>query len=287
MKLHRELMDASRRAGMADVASEVLHNVGNVLNSLNVSIAVLRKSAVGSLIPKLAVANRELSNHQDSIGDYLENHERGKHFPAALDYITGTLETDRQTNLAETDRLIKNIDHVRTVIQQQLSLSRDQGVIETFCLLDLIEHSVQINQEKIDRAGATVTLRCQRTLNLMTDRHKLQQILINLISNAVSAVQELVVNSGRIEINVHVEDKNEEVAISVIDNGVGIAVENLSRIFSQGFTTKSDGHGYGLHSCAMTAQVLGGQLSGTSSGIGRGACFQLVIPIRQLELCKI
>ena len=284
-KLHRKLMDASRRAGMADVASEVLHNVGNVLNSLNVSATVIRRSLDKSLVTKLSTANRQFSQHKDDYGQYLQTDPKGKHFPAALDFITGALVTERETHLAESHRLLKNIDHVRKVIQQQLSMSRDSGVVETFCLHDLIEQCIEINCEKSKSVDATITFECPATLNLVTDRHKLQQVLINLVSNAIDALQHRQQGSGLIHIVAISE--NETVQISVTDNGVGIAPENLERVFSQGFTTKANGHGYGLHSCAMTAQVLGGTLNVDSQGDGFGACFRLVIPLSQLELCKI
>ena len=284
-KLHRKLMDASRRAGMADVASEVLHNVGNVLNSLNVSATVIRRSLDKSLVTKLSTANRQFSQHKDNYGQYLQTDPKGKHFPAALDFITGALVTERETHLAESHQLLKNIDHVRKVIQQQLSMSRDSGVVETFCLHDLIEQCIEINREKSKRVNATITFECPATLNLVTDRHKLQQVLINLVSNAIDALQHSEQGSGLIHIVATSE--NETVQISITDNGIGISPENLEKVFSQGFTTKANGHGYGLHSCAMTAQVLGGTLNVDSQGDGFGACFRLVIPLSQLELCKI
>jgi len=284
-KLHRKLMDASRRAGMADVASEELHNVGNVLNSMSVSTDVIRNSVENSLIPKLAIANRRFSEHQDDYCGYLEKDPKGIHFPEALDYMTDALVADRSVHLRETDQLMKNISHVRNVIQRQLSLSRDTGVIETFPLCELIEESVTINKHKANRCGAVVKVDCAKTLNLTTDRHKLQEILINLISNALDAIKDNSSSSSRIEITV--TNQLEKVEITVSDTGIGIPAENLQKVFLQGFTTKENGHGFGLHSCAMTAQVLGGSLNVTSEGPGQGSSFQLVIPLRQSELCKI
>ena len=283
-KLHNKLMDSSRRAGMADVASEVLHNVGNVLNSMNVSATVVRNSLQKSLTDKLAIASRRFLEHENDFASYLETDEKGKHFPAALDFISQSLVTDHGTHIEETERLIKNISHVRTVIQRQLSMSCDKGVIETFCLLELIQECVAINDDKADQIDAVITYECLATITLTTDRHKLQQALINLIANALDAV-EGVSRTGRVEV---IADRQlENVAISVTDNGTGIAEENLVKIFSQGFTTKIDGHGFGLHSCSLTAQALGGNLEVTSKGRGQGATFHLVIPMRQSELCRI
>jgi two-component system NtrC family sensor kinase len=60
---------------------------------------------------------------------------------------------------------------------------------------------------------------------------------------------------------------------------VGIAPENLTRIFSHGFTTRTDGHGFGLHSAALAAQQMGGRLTAQSDGPGRGATFTLELPV--------
>ena len=284
-RLHHKLMEASRRAGMADVASEVLHNVGNVLNSMNVSATVIRSSLKNSMIPKLAIANTKFSEHADDYGSYLDEDEKGKHFPAALDYMADSLMNERDAHMDETEQLLRNISHVRNVIQRQLSLSRDDGVIEKFCLLDLIEECIQINNDKAKRIRALVTFSCPETLNLETDRHKLQQILINLISNSLDAVEDNITPSRRVEVIVNNDDK--KVSIDVKDNGIGIPPENLTKIFSQGFTTKENGHGFGLHSCSLTAKVLGGTLNVSSEGLRRGSHFQLVIPLSQTELCKV
>ena len=284
-RLHRGLMDASRRAGMADVASEVLHNVGNVLNSISVSATVMNTSLKDSLLPKLAIANQQFAQHKHDYGDYLEKDAQGKHFPAALDYMVDALVTEQNANLEETEQLLKNVSHVRNVIQRQLSLSRNEGVIETFCLSELIDQCVSINYDKASRFEASIKVHCPDTLNLATDRHKLQQILINLISNALDAIHEHSPRYGCVE--VAVRQKPDDVEIIVSDNGVGITAENLGKVFLQGFTTKEDGHGFGLHSCAMIAQVLGGNLNVTSKGAGQGASFQVEIPLSQTELCKI
>jgi len=283
-RLHHKLMDASRRAGQADVASEVLHNVGNVLNSMNVSADVIRNSLKKSLAPKLAIASQQLFEHSDDYRNYLEENERGKHFPEVLGFISGTMVDDRELHVKEIELLLKNISHVRNIIQRQLSSSPGQGVIEMFCLSELIEECISVNRPKANQIAAVVTLQCSGTLNIETDRHKLQQVLINLISNALDAIRERSPKFGEVRV---VVDHDDDVEICVTDNGIGIAKENFEKIFQQGFTTKANGHGFGLHSCAMTAQVLGGNLKATSQGLGLGASFKLVIPLRKAELCKV
>jgi signal transduction histidine kinase len=108
------------------------------------------------------------------------------------------------------------------------------------------------------------------------DKHKLLQILVNLVRNAKYACQE----SERVDkqMTVRVANGDGRIKISVIDNGVGIPPENLTRIFNHGFTTRKDGHGFGLHSGALAAKEIGGSLNVHSDGPGQGAAFTLELP---------
>ncbi len=283
-KLHRELVDVSRRAGMAEVASEVLHNVGNVLNSINVSANYLQTSQQSSLLPKLAIARNFLLEHAETDDTCLHQDPRGKHFPSVLDHITDELVDDRDNQIRETNRLIQNINHIRAVIRSQLDHSQSCGVIEQFRLIEVLQDSMEINRNKAEQLGATLRLQCPKDLQLTSDRHKLQQVIINLISNALNAIESASFRVGCVEIQVR--QVNDGVDIRIIDNGIGILKENMEKIFMQGFTTRKDGHGFGLHSCALTAQILGGQLN-VVSGTEQGAEFALSLPINRSELCKI
>ena len=108
------------------------------------------------------------------------------------------------------------------------------------------------------------------------EKHKILQILVNLLRNAKHACQE----SDRADkrLTVRVINGDGRVRISVIDNGIGIPPENLIRIFSHGFTTKKDGHGFGLHSGALAAKEMDGSLTVHSDGPGQGSTFTLELP---------
>ena len=110
------------------------------------------------------------------------------------------------------------------------------------------------------------------------DRHKVVQILINLIRNAKYACDE----SGRVDklITIRTSTTEHSVRVAVVDNGVGIPPENLIRIFSRGFTTRKGGHGFGLHSGAIAAKEMGGSLVAQSEGPGHGATFTLELPYK-------
>ena len=116
------------------------------------------------------------------------------------------------------------------------------------------------------------------------DKHKVLQILVELIRNAKYACDE----SGKTDklLTIRIGPTANGVRISVIDNGVGIAAENMQRLFTHGFTTRQSGHGFGLHSGALAAQELGGSLQAKSEGLGCGAAFILELPCSPAEAVR-
>ena len=282
--LHQEMVEMSRKAGMAEVASEVLHNVGNVLNSLNVSATVTRKQLETSAIKKLMIARDAISNNKHDLVLFLTESKMGKHFPGALDVVTKQLEGENRRLLEESDQLIESISHVKSIINTQQSFARAGGLIQSFCIDDLISDCVQILSATLSSQRVSVEIECPRTLSMTTDKNKLKQILVNLVTNACDAVVE---HDQYRNILIFVSEIEGDVQISVTDSGIGIGEENLKQLFFHGFTTKATGHGFGLHSCALAAQVMGGGLEAKSDGEGFGATFVLTIPKEQVELCKV
>lgn len=287
-QLHKEMMEVSRQAGMAEVASEVLHNVGNVLNSLNVSVAVTRDQLSKSTIDKLVIARDVIKENEDDLAEFLTTTKRGQNFSGALDVVTDRLVSEHQKCVMESEVLLGNINHVRAIINAQQSLARGTGgVIQEFCLEETIQSCVGIMSESLVRHHVEIELECPRLMNLKTDKDKLKQVLVNLISNARDAIVEQGQGEQDRRITIRVTEIEGSVQISVRDTGVGIAKENLKQLFTHGFTTKQTGHGFGLHSGALAAQAMGGALSAQSNGKGAGATFVLVIPKEQSQLCKV
>jgi len=120
---------------------------------------------------------------------------------------------------------------------------------------------------------------------VITDRHKLLQIVVNLISNAQHAVQEGATH--RPHIVVTLARDGDHVRITIQDSGIGMSAEVLSKLWRFGFTTKKNGHGFGLHNSANVAREIGATLTAHSDGIGQGASFILRLPIGNPEaLCR-
>lgn len=275
--MHQLLLDTSRQAGMAEVATGVLHNVGNVLNSMNVSATlmqdILRQSKTASLVRTAGL----LEEHRNDLSTFLTTHPQGRLVPAFIVKLAHLLEGENQKLLKESAALAKNVDHVKEIIAMQQTYARVSGLVETVQVNDLVEDALRMNTSALDRHGVETIREFAPVPPIPVEKHKVLQILVNLIRNAKYACDE----SGRTDKRMIMRSANGDgrVKITIIDNGVGIPPENLTRIFGHGFTTRKDGHGFGLHSAANAAKEMGGQLSVHSDGPGRGASFTLELPV--------
>ncbi len=274
----QRLLETSRLAGMAEVATGVLHNVGNVLNSVNVSASLVMEKLRRSKAPNVGKAAALLIERNGDLADYLTEDEKGRQLPGYLAKLGEFLLEENKELLTEVDQLNRNIEHIKEVVAMQQSYARVSGVLEDLPLERLVEDAIAMNSGAFERHGVVVQKRFAEVPAVRVDRHKVLQILINLLRNAKYALDEVQRIDKRITISIAAGDKN-TVRLVVADNGVGIAPENLDRIFSHGFTTRASGHGFGLHSGALAAQSLGGSLSVASLGVNRGATFTLQLPV--------
>ena len=280
-QVHRELITTARRAGMADIATGVLHNVGNVLNSVNVSSAVigntLRKLKVAGLA-KIAVL---LGEHEQDLAAFMTTDSRGMKLPGFLTQLAGHLTAEQETALNEVDHLQKNIEHIKEIVKMQQIHASSTGFSERLDLRELIETALQMNMQSLNRYAVTIVREFQDIPPVSADKHKVLQILVNLITNAKQAMKdspERILTVGFLAAN------EASVRIFVRDTGCGVRTENMTRIFSHGFTTKTDGHGFGLHSSALAAKEMKGSLSVHSDGPGKGAIFTLELPVAASSL---
>ncbi len=274
--LNKQLVDTSRHAGMAEVATGVLHNVGNVLNSVNVSAGIVAEKLRRSKAPKLAKAAALLTEKNGSLAHYLTEDPNGQKLPGYLAKLGEHLAAENTALLREVDQLGHNIEHIKEVVAMQQSYAKVSGVFETLPLDRLVEDAIAMNYGAFERHGVTVVRKFSPAPPARVDRHKVLQILINLIRNAKYALDEVEGPDKRITISI--ESAGENVRVCVADNGIGIPAENLARIFGHGFTTRRDGHGFGLHSGANAATEIGGSLSVHSDGHQQGATFTLELP---------
>ena len=278
IQLNSKLIDTTRRAGMAEVASGVLHNVGNVLNSVNVSTGVIRHHLEESEIDQFRAVISLLSEHRDSLGDFLAHDPRGKKLPDYLEAFVQHLQHEEKQLTSEVDSLSKNIDHIKEIIATQQRHAVGIGITERQKIDHLVDEVVTIYADPLKQAGILMVAEFETCPEIVTEKHKVIQILGNLILNARDALAASRTPSKEIHIKTR-STAEQRVAIQVRDNGIGIKKDELKWIFTHGFTTKKEGHGLGLHSCAITAQELNGSLRVLSEGHGKGATFILELPI--------
>lgn len=279
LSAHKQLLETSRQAGMAEVATGVLHNVGNVLNSVNVSANLVIDIAKRSKASSLTRVAKLLRERERDLGSFIANDPNGRHLPGFLIQLSELLVEEQGTTIKELESLRSNIDHIKEIVAMQQSYSKISGVKEVLNAVDLVEDTLRMNASALLRHGVEVVREFEPVPPVSTEKHKVLQILVNLVRNAKFACTE----SGRPDkrVIVRISAHGDRARIEVIDNGIGIAPENLTRIFNHGFTTRKDGHGFGLHSGALGAREVGGTLSVSSEGVGRGATFTLDLPFAE------
>lgn len=277
-----ELVTSARFAGMAEIANNVLHNVGNVLNSVNVSADVVRETVRGSKAEGLAKAVQLMNEHADDLADFLTRDEKGRRLPPYLNKLAAALAEEQRRIVAELDSLTKSVDHIKKIIAMQQAHAGSASVVELAEVDGLLDDALRMNAAALERAEVTVVKEYAELPPLPLDRHRLLQVLVNLISNAKHAMADLQGSSRRMTLGADVVDRpgGSRLVIRVADEGVGISPENLASLFVHGFTTRESGRGFGLHSCALAAREMGGTLTAHSDGPGKGATFTLELPVR-------
>lgn len=275
--LHSQLMLASRQAGMAEVANGVLHNVGNVLTSVNLIVHDVQDRLKTTRLSHLRRVVEILQREQHHLGEYLTQDPTGRQVPEFLTKLDEFLVQENQQLIKDVDGLVRHFEHIREIIVTQQGSSQMCGVLEMLDPAQLFEDSLRLDANSRERQGITLERAFDRVGRIRADRHKVLQILVNLLKNARDALQVRPAGERLIRVRIAAGSPG-HVTLAVQDNGAGILTENLTRVFQHGYTTKRTGHGFGLHSSVLAAQDMGGDLSAASDGLGLGATFTLRLP---------
>lgn len=284
-ELNSQLLSIARRAGMADLATSILHNIGNVLNSVNVSLDMIKENTNQPYIHDLTTVSTILKDHQANLAHFLTEDIKGKMVPDYLMALIRKINHHYENITKEVRCLREQINHIADVVAMQETMSGISGVVEKILLSEAIETAITMCKASLDKKDINVRLEIKDPVFITTDKAKLLQILINLIQNANDALsgQQATSKDKWIRFIVEEQPLNQGVTITVQDNGIGIKEEHRDQIFSFGFTTKPFGHGFGLHASALAAKELGGSLQMKSQGRGYGAEFILTLPLKQAK----
>jgi len=281
-RVHGQLVDASRQAGMAEVATGVLHNVGNVLNSVNVSATIIGEKLTSGRLDNLARTADMMLAKGNALPEFLDSDAKGRLIPDYLADLAKHLAGQRQAALLELDLLRRNIEHIKEIVSMQQNYARITGLAEPLPPDHLVEDALRMTVSNPEQEGIEIVREYDAKDLVFAERHKVLQILVNLFGNAKQALDEGAPAQKRLTVRTRRIGKD-TVALTVTDNGAGIPNENLTRIFGHGFTTRKDGHGFGLHSAALAAKEMGGRLIAESGGLSHGATFTLELPVAQME----
>jgi signal transduction histidine kinase len=276
-----ELLTTARQAGMAEIANNVLHNVGNVLNSVNISAGLVTSTMRGSRVQGLGKAVQLLNEHASDLGEFLTRDAKGRLLPGYLDKLATALAVERQGVIDELGSLTKGIDHIKDIVATQQSYAGVASMVSPVSMAELLEDALRMNSGTLARCEVTVVRKFADVPVLLLDKPRLLQILVNVVANAIQAMDAA---PGRrhqltLEMEVATVAGSECLLLRVIDTGEGIAEDNVQHLFVHGFTTRRNGHGFGLHSSALAAREMRGALTAHSDGPGTGATFTLELPL--------
>ncbi len=281
----QSLIELSRLSGMAEVATGVLHNVGNVLNSVNVGATVISGKLRDARLDNLSAAANMLKEHTDDLAGFVKEDPKGQRVLPYLVNLAQHLQNERAQTLEELDSLTGHIDHIKEIVATQQDYAKASSLAEIVSIPKVIEQALKMVETTLNRHHVDVRLEMEDVPEVAMAKHKLIEILVNLIRNAKQAVIE---HNGPVrEVRICVKSQPaDRIRIEVQDTGVGLSPENVTRIFAHGFTTKRDGHGFGLHAGALAARQMGGSLWAESRGVLLGATFILELPVSVSAACR-
>lgn len=274
--LHNELIEQSHQAGMAQLATNVLHNVGNLLNSMDLSLnELMEQTTKKSIIHKFLQGNKLIKANIDQFETFVLNDPRGKQL---FEYFLA-LEPEilrEHNNIEHTTIQLKNsMQAILDIIISQNHIASGPMLYESIDLKQLIPEVINIMNTGFLKNKIKVTLDLKPVDHIHGQRSKLVYLLNNLLKNAQESMRP---NEAYKEISIQLKQKDKDILLFISDNGSGINVRNLTRVFEHGFTTKKIGHGFGLHSCANYMAEMKGTIKVHSDGEEKGTQFILNFP---------
>lgn len=277
----QQLIESARRAGMADVAVEVLHNVGNALNSVNISAQLIHAQLTESKRKTLHRVVDLLGEHKHDLAEFLTSDTRGQKIAPMLALLDSALAGEHDAMIQELAQLRDNIDNAGAVVRELEATAADKGIAMLEPPELVIREAAAQIRERLERDQVALEIECHAAPGTKVDRHKALDILTGLLRNALDALAPPGTAAAQPkQIWISARDDAGRVVFDVRDNGIGIAAEDLTRIFHAGFGSTPDRRGASLHRFANAASSLGGSLTADSAGPGRGARFTLMLPDR-------
>lgn len=282
-RLQSQLMHASREAGRAEIAVGILHNIGNALNGVTVSVSHLRQRVESQrwLRSTLSQLENELLARSDNLGDYLSEPGRAEALTKLISSAYQHVTADQIRIRDGLDDIARNVETLALAVKSQEAFANAPEVFSKVDFQSLLEDAISTATAAVSDAQVTVLREYEAAPTGHTSPSRILFIVTNLLTNALHSVATAACSCPQITVSLTADDHS--VTIVVRDNGRGIPSEHLDRLFGAGFTTRPDGQGFGLHSSILAAQSIDATLTAASEGTGQGATFQLTVPLRPRE----
>jgi signal transduction histidine kinase len=275
--LRRQLIAVSQQAGMAAVAEHVLHNVGNALNSVNVSARLLA-DAIDRFDAETVAKLSNLLPDADELSRFVQEDPRAKHLPELLRVLATHLLEQRDSSRETARSLQRSIVHIRQIVEAQNANTHGDSKHEPVLLDEVVRDALEIKGADLERSEIQIEAVIEPLPPCIGVHNALLEVVINLLQNARAAIADHDSDERWIWIHVH-RSAPDRAAIEVADSGIGIRPEIFPRLFERGFTTRPEGHGIGLHWSRSTVRSYGGDLVAASDGPGCGATFTVDLPL--------
>lgn len=273
----KELISRAHRAGMADIATGTLHNVGNILNSVKTSSHVIFDIVNSDTMNGYKKANEMLRDNIEQLETFICQNPKGLKLMRYYLKLEDVLDEREEKIKEHLQRLKDKVDAISDVIAAQQSYAGNRSLAEFYFLPDIIDDALTMQSNSMERYHIQIEKQFQPVPKVKVQKTKLVHILINLIRNAKDAMMDIPAENRKLTLAV--TQKNGNIFIKAIDTGVGIEKEIIDKIFSHGFTTKKTGHGFGLHSSANYMSEMGGRMWAESKGENQGATIVLCFPL--------
>ena len=276
MNLGLQKQHFDRATDRAQVASSLLHNIGNVLNSVRVSCSLMETELEKSKTAQLHKAAALVGEWADQPDHFFAVDPKGKLFPDFLGRLAGILEKERATLGGEIAKIDSKTQLMKDIIETQQTDAKLSSP-ESQDLIQLIERAIGVQRDFIRERGVQIHKHYCCGKPVRASEAKLTHILINLLKNAVEAMEETAYDQRLIHLETG-EDGDGCIFIRIRDQGMGMEKDVVDKAFTHGFTTKKNGHGFGLHYCAQAMEEMHGAIQVESPGRGKGTTFTLTFP---------
>ncbi len=274
------------KAGMADVSTDILHNVGNILNNIGVSIYVIEKNLKHTIRKSgLKEAGKLLGENLSDIQQFVSQDKRANPLMRYLSEVGEKVIGSQQEMLQHVQRISEKISNVTQVVNALHSYAnRTEGVVDESRLTKIIDDALIISSATLNELSIEIEKHYpQKEVVALVQETKVLQSLTNIFANAAEAMRTVSPNQRRLSLFLTQNTQEGYARLSIQDSGVGITEEHLKQIFTHGFTTKDTGAGFGLHNCANYIKEMGGEIWARSDGPGKGATFVLQLPLSSVE----